>query len=84
MKSSTDGVLANNATPTTSSPPRSSLPATLLPDLGRHLIAMRYGTAHTTPQAEYARGALTWYADLFREFPEIDLMKHIQEEKPKC
>ena len=53
------------------------LPEILQPHLTEHLIAMRYGTEMTTEQPEYAREALKFYQDLMRDFPEIDMMKHI-------
>lgn len=63
---------------TTSSQPRSLLPAILQPDLVKHLISMRYGTDKTTPQAEYARGALESYKAMFKDFPEIDLVAGVK------
>jgi hypothetical protein len=53
------------------------LPAILQPHLAEHLKAMRYGTANTTPQAEYAMEALKFYEDLMRDFSEINIKAYI-------
>ena len=69
MKSLTFGNPVQNTTPTALSTKPSTPLETLQPVLIKHLLFMRY----QTDQVEYARYALNWYADLMKDFPEIDL-----------
>ena len=64
-----------NTTPTALSMKPFLLPATLQPVLIKHLLFMRY----ETNQVEYAQYALNWYADLMKDFPEIDLFAGVEK-----